>query len=90
MSLNYSTKSALNSLQIMHYLEEVAQEDAMYPWLANGCMADCNEFENDFPSDALDALSDLADEQEQAMHESVPEEWLGINPGIQTLSQLYF
>jgi hypothetical protein len=68
MSLNYSTKSALNSLQIMH----------------------SNEFENDFPSDALDALSDLADEQEQAMHESVPEEWLGINPGIQTLSQLYF
>jgi hypothetical protein len=32
---------------------------------------DSNQFENDIPSDALDALADLAYEQEEAMREEL-------------------
>jgi hypothetical protein len=34
-----------------------------------------NEFENDIPSDALDALADLAYEQHQVMMESDPTDY---------------
>lgn len=34
---------------------------------------DSNQFENDIPSDALDALADLAYEQRQAMMEELDE-----------------
>jgi hypothetical protein len=37
-----------------------------------------NEFENDIPSDALDAMADQAYEQEQAMRESNQQEWEGV------------
>jgi hypothetical protein len=36
---------------------------------------DANGFENDIPSDALDALADLAYEQHQAMMESEPTDY---------------
>jgi hypothetical protein len=36
---------------------------------------DANGFENDIPSDALDALADLAYEQHQAMMESAPTDY---------------
>jgi hypothetical protein len=49
-----------------------------------------NEFENDIPSDALDAIADQAYEQEQAMRESVPEEWLGVDKSTYTLSNVHF
>jgi hypothetical protein len=37
-----------------------------------------NEFENDIPSDALDAMADQAYKQEQAMRESNQQEWEGV------------
>ncbi len=49
-----------------------------------------NEFENDIPSDALDAMADQAYEQEQAMRESVPEEWLGVDKSTHTLPNVHF
>ena len=52
--------------------------------------ADGNEFENDIPSDALDAMADYAYEQEQAMCESIPEEWLGIQSTDYQLPKVYF
>jgi hypothetical protein len=39
---------------------------------------DHNQFENDIPSDALDAMADMAYEQEQAMRESNQCEWKGV------------
>ena len=36
---------------------------------------DNNQFENDIPSDALDAMADMAYEQYQAMTESSQSEW---------------
>ena len=36
---------------------------------------DNNQFENDIPSDALDAMADMAHEQYQAMTESSQSEW---------------
>lgn len=62
----------------MHYSteydqEQINQEDTIWPWLANECMADANAFENDIPSDALDAMADLAYEQRQAMMEELTE-----------------
>jgi len=53
-------------------LEDIQQEDALYPWLANGSMAD------DYNADLLDAMADMAYEQEQAMRESDPSEWEGV------------
>ena len=50
-------------------LEDIQQEDALYPWLANGSMAD------DYNADLLDAMADMAYEQEQAMRESDQSEW---------------
>lgn len=53
-------------------LEDIQQEDALYPWLANGSMAD------DYNADLLDAMADMAYEQEQAMRESNQDEWEGV------------
>lgn len=39
---------------------------------------DTNQFENDISSDALDAMADMAYEQEQAMTESNQDEWEGV------------
>jgi hypothetical protein len=39
---------------------------------------DHNQFENDIPSDALDAMADMAEEQYQAMTESNQSEWEGV------------
>ena len=36
---------------------------------------DNNQFQNDIPSDALDAMADMAYEQEQAIRESNQSEW---------------
>ena len=36
---------------------------------------DNNQFENDIPSDALDAMADMAYKQEQAIRESSQNEW---------------
>lgn len=36
---------------------------------------DINQFENDIPSDALDAMADMAYQQEEAMRESNQSEW---------------
>ena len=38
---------------------------------------DPNQFENDIPSDALDAMADMAYEQEEAMRESDLSDWDG-------------
>jgi hypothetical protein len=71
MTLNCSF---LLSIQIMTttQLEDIQQEDAMYPWLANGSMAD------NYNADLLDAMSDMAYEQEQAMRESNQSDWEGV------------
>jgi len=39
---------------------------------------DHNQFENDIPSDTLDAMADMAEEQYQAMTESNQSEWEGV------------
>jgi hypothetical protein len=36
---------------------------------------DTNQFENDIPSDALDAMADMAYQQEETMRESDQSEW---------------
>jgi hypothetical protein len=74
MSLNCSAKPTFNPPQIMYSFiefdqEQINQEDMLYPWINDAPMADANGFENDIPSDALDAMADLAYEQHQAMME---------------------
>jgi hypothetical protein len=39
---------------------------------------DNNQFQNDIPSDALDAMADMAYQQEQAIRESNQDEWEGV------------
>ena len=56
----------------MNQLEDIQQEDAMYPWLVDGCMAD------NYNADLLDAMADMAYEQYQAMTETDPEQWEGV------------
>jgi hypothetical protein len=46
----------------------------MYPWLVDGCMAD-NFLDQNYNADLLDAMADMAYEQEQAMRESNQSEW---------------
>jgi hypothetical protein len=58
----------------MTQLEDIQQEDAMYPWLVDGCMAD-NFLDQNYNADLLDAMADMAYEQEQAMRESNQSEW---------------
>ena len=50
----------------MTQLEDIQQEDAMYPWLVDGCMAD-NFLDQNYNADLLDAMADMAREQEEAM-----------------------
>ena len=53
---------------------DILQEDAMFPWLADGSMADLDE---NYNADLLDAMADRANELEEAMRESDPQEWEG-------------
>ncbi len=53
---------------------DMLQEDAMFPWLADGSMAD---LDNNYNADLLDAMADQFEEQEEAMRESDPQEWEG-------------
>ena len=53
---------------------DILQEDAMFPWLADGSMADLDE---NYNADLLDAMADRANELEEAMRESDPEQWEG-------------
>ena len=63
----------------MTTLEDFAQENAIYPWLANGCMADHDFVDEQRNADYLDAMADLAYEQEEAMRESDQSQWDGID-----------
>jgi hypothetical protein len=90
MSLNCSANTTLNLPQMAHQLESIHQEDAMYSCLANGCMA------NNYNADLLDAMADYAYEQDQAMRESSPQDWLASTKESNDsfdelhLSKLYF
>ena len=53
---------------------DIFQEDAMFPWLADGSMADLDE---NYNADLLDAVADRANELEEAMRESDLQEWEG-------------
>ena len=54
------------------------KEDQRLPWLDSNFMADLNFVNEQRNADYLDALSDLADEQEDAMRESDQSQWDGI------------
>jgi hypothetical protein len=54
------------------------KEDQRPPWLNSNFMADLNFFDEQSNADYLDAMSDLASEQEQAMRESDQADWDGI------------
>jgi hypothetical protein len=56
---------------------DMLQEDAMFPWLADGSMAD--SLDNNYNSDLLDAMADRAYELEEAMRESDQSDWDGID-----------
>ena len=56
---------------------DMLQEDAMFPWLADGSMADSY---NNYNSDLLDAMADRADELEEAMREADQSEFQFIEP----------
>jgi len=53
---------------------DMLQEDAMFPWLADGSMADLDQ---NFNADLMDAMADRFQELEEAMRESEPQEWEG-------------
>jgi hypothetical protein len=54
------------------------KEDQRLPWLDSNFMADLNFVDEQRNADYLDALSDLASEQEEAMRESDQSQWDGI------------
>jgi hypothetical protein len=54
------------------------KEDQRLPWLDSNFMADLNFFDEQRNADYLDALSDLASEQEEAMRESDQSQWDGL------------
>jgi hypothetical protein len=54
------------------------KEDQRLPWLDSNFMADLNFVDEQRNADYLDALSDLASEQEAAMRESDQSQWDGI------------
>jgi len=54
------------------------KEDQRLPWLGSNSMADLNFFDEQRSADYLDALSDLANEQEEAMRESDQSDWDGV------------
>ncbi len=51
---------------------DMLQEDAMFPWLADGSMAD---LDNNYNADLMDAMADLFEEEQEAMRESCQSEW---------------
>ena len=54
------------------------KDNQRLPWLDSNFMADLNFFDEQRNADYLDALSDLASEQEDAMRESDQSQWDGI------------
>jgi hypothetical protein len=58
--------------------EQLQQEEKLFPWLNSNFMADLNFFDEQRNADYLDALSDLANEQEEAMRESDQSQWDGV------------
>lgn len=71
MSLNCSV---LYSIQTMTNLD-MLQEDALFPWLADGSMAD--SLDNNYNADLLDAMADQFEDEQEAMRETDPQEWEG-------------
>lgn len=59
-------------------LESLQQEGSIWPWLDNNLMADMSFADENYNSDLLDAMADMAYEQEQAMRESDQSEWEGV------------
>ena len=59
-------------------LESLQQEGSIWPWLDNNSMADMNYVDANYNADLLDAMADMAYEQEQAMRESNQSEWEGV------------
>lgn len=53
--------------------EDIAMEDALFPWLASDCMSD-------YASDTMDSMADIAYELEEAMRESDQADWNYIDP----------
>jgi hypothetical protein len=58
--------------------EQIQQENAMWPRLATGSMADSSFMDQQRNSDYLDAMADIAAEMEEAMRESSQDEWDGV------------
>lgn len=58
--------------------EQLQQEDLLFPWLNDNSMADTGFIDEQRNADYLDAMSDLAFEQEEAMRESDQSDWDGI------------
>jgi hypothetical protein len=58
--------------------EQLQQEEQLFPWLDSNFMADLNFFDEQRNADYLDAMSDLASEQEEAMRESNQSDWDGV------------
>jgi hypothetical protein len=54
------------------------KEDQRLPWLDSNFTAGLNFFDEQRSADYLDALSDLANEQEEAMRESDQSDWDGV------------
>ena len=54
------------------------KEDQRLPWLDSNFMADLSFFDEQRSADYLDALSDLANEQEEAIRESDQSDWDGV------------
>lgn len=56
---------------------DMLQEDAMFPWLADGSMAD--SLDNNYEADYMDAMADRLADIEEAMRESDQSDWDGID-----------
>lgn len=52
-------------------LEQVQQEDALWPWLNDNSSQIMQQLDENYNADLLDAWSDLAYQQEQAMQEEM-------------------
>lgn len=59
--------------------EQLAQEANIWPWLDNNSMSDCFVDEQR-TADYLDAMADYFHEEEEALHETDPEDWIGFVP----------
>ena len=60
-------------------LEQVQQEDALWPWLNDNFNQTMQPLDENYSADLLDAWADLAYQQEEAMRESEQSEWDGID-----------